>query len=196
MKLNQNKVRYLSLILLVIYLLLIGSIPTFAHKIIFYAYVEGDHIIAEGKFSDGEAIKDSPIKVYDTEGKLLITETTDNTGTCQLEIPAKTDLKLRLEAGMGHQAEYILSKDQLSDVSLDHDHEHNGQKGASSVDDHQLRAIISQELDKKLGPLHKKLIRIENDKGAGLTEIIGGIGYIFGFMGLFYYLKGRNKSHD
>jgi nickel transport protein len=38
------------------------------------------------------------------------------------------------------------------------------------------------------------LATIQEERGPGLTEIIGGIGYIFGVMGLILYLKGRKKN--
>ncbi len=50
-------------------------------------------------------------------------------------------------------------------------------------------------LDKKLAPVLKKLSHLEakQKEGAGITEIIGGIGYIIGLMGLTAYIQFRHK---
>lgn len=187
-------------------MLLGTTLITEAHKVILYAYVEGQKIIVEGGFGDGSIAKNAEVKVYDLiNGNLLTEGVTNNEGRCKLDIPAKTDLKIVLNAGMGHQAEYTISKDELPDISnknksskrqADKLTGKNSKKTkVTGINEDKLRSIISQELDKKMAPLNKKLVQIENNKGPGVTEILGGIGYIFGLMGLaLYFTKGRNKS--
>ncbi|MTI61641.1 MAG: hypothetical protein FH762_16930 [Firmicutes bacterium] len=193
MKLNLNKIKYPLLIIFFVTIIFIVTVPTIAHKVILYAYVEGGKVVVEGGFGDGSAAKNAVVKVYNSQNELLNQGITNNSGLYEFEIPAKTDLKIVLNAGMGHQAEYTINKDKLPDISIKNSKE-NKDTTVTVFNEDKLRGIISQEIDKKITPLNRKLLRIENNKGPGITEILGGIGYILGIMGFaLYFTKGRNK---
>jgi nickel transport protein len=68
----------------------------------------------------------------------------------------------------------------------------SSQRGVS-VGPEEIRAIVEQALDSRLGPVMRELFRLREERGPGLTEIIGGIGYIFGLMGLVMYFWGKKK---
>jgi nickel transport protein len=53
--------------------------------------------------------------------------------------------------------------------------------------------MIDRALDRKLAPVIK-LIRDTRKEGPTISEIVGGIGYIFGLFGLVMYLKSRKRS--
>jgi nickel transport protein len=73
-------------------------------------------------------------------------------------------------------------------------HSHSvGESVSVSADIHQLETIIDEALDRKLDPLIK-LIRDTRKEGPSVTEIIGGIGYIFGLFGLVMYFKNRKNG--
>jgi len=202
MSLNINKHYLISLFALIL-IMLLTALPAAAHKVVLYAYVEGGQIVAEASYGDGSAVKEGKIKMFDESGQLLKEGVTNEKGISRLNIPAKTNLKLKLEAGMGHQAQYTINKSQLPDlqknISKSKENsqsqsqlEETSSKTMDGISEKKLRTIVSQELDKKISPLNKKIVQIENDKGPGITEIIGGIGYIFGLMGLaLYFKKGR-----
>lgn len=202
MKLN-SKIKCLLIILLFGCIILGTTFQAAAHKVILYAYVDGKNIIVEGGFGDGSIAGNAEVKVYDPQDNLLCEGITDDNGIYEFSIPAKTDLRIVLDAGMGHQAEYTIAKDELPEVNNGNTQkvedtettEKAGETEVTGLNEEQLRTIISQELNKKIAPLNKKLIQLESSKGAGITEIIGGIGYIFGIMGLaLYFIKGRTKS--
>ena len=202
MSLNINKHYLISLFALIL-IMLLTALPAAAHKVVLYAYVEGGQIVAEASYGDGSAVKEGKIKMFDESGQLLKEGVTNEKGVTSLDIPAKTNLKLKLEAGMGHQAEYTINKNQLPDIQKNVSKTEENSKPQSQlketnskkmdgISEEKLRTIISQELDKKISPLNKRIIQMEKDKGPGITEIIGGIGYIFGLMGLaLYFKKGR-----
>lgn len=64
---------------------------------------------------------------------------------------------------------------------------------AAAVDEDRIRTIISEELDRKLAPLHREVAMLE-EKKTSFTDIIGGIGYIAGVMGIIMYFKMRKGS--
>jgi nickel transport protein len=52
--------------------------------------------------------------------------------------------------------------------------------------------MIDRALDRKLAPVIK-LIRDTRKEGPTISEIVGGIGYIFGLFGLVMYFKNRKN---
>ena len=58
----------------------------------------------------------------------------------------------------------------------------------------QISMVVEKALDSRLKPIIKTLAKIQEERGPGFTEIIGGVGYIFGLMGLILYFKSRRKQ--
>ena len=103
--------RRILLFTLVVFLYSVATVH--AHGVYIFACVDGDRILTESYFSDERKIKDGVIKVYDPSGKLLLEGKTDEKGLFSFKVPQETDLKIVLEASMGHRAEYYLKADEL-----------------------------------------------------------------------------------
>jgi nickel transport protein len=56
----------------------------------------------------------------------------------------------------------------------------------------ELQALIEASLEKKLAPIMQRLRPVA--LGPSLSDIIGGLGYILGLVGLASYLHSRRKS--
>lgn len=176
------------------FFIIFAASAVLAHGINLDAYVEGNKIIAEASFSDGSVIKNAEVKVYDGQGHLLSSTQTDENGIAEFEIPALEDLKLVLNDKLGHQAENRLERSELpADLeNKELESESTAEKMETTFSEEELRTIVSEELDKQLSPLKQELNKM-NNSGPGITEIIGGIGYIFGLMGLYLYFKKREN---
>lgn len=85
-----------------------------AHKVYVFALVEGDLILTESYFRNERKVKDGVIRVYDPSGKQLLKGKTDEKGAFSFKIPQETDLRIVLEASMGHRAEYVIKADELT----------------------------------------------------------------------------------
>jgi nickel transport protein len=60
----------------------------------------------------------------------------------------------------------------------------------------EIKELIDESLDKKLAPI-MNILADSYGGGPSLTEIIGGIGYIFGLMGVaMYFTSRRKRNHD
>nr|MBC8458430.1 hypothetical protein [Deltaproteobacteria bacterium] len=57
----------------------------------------------------------------------------------------------------------------------------------------EIKGLIEESLDRKLRPIIKMMTESQS-KGPSVTEIIGGIGYIFGLMGVVIYFRNRKKK--
>ena len=84
-----------------------------AHRVVVFAWVEGDTVYVESKFSGGKRVNAGKITVTDPQGKALLTGTTDENGKFSFKIPAKSDLKIVLLAGEGHRGEWTVTADEL-----------------------------------------------------------------------------------
>ena len=54
---------------------------------------------------------------------------------------------------------------------------------------------LEDALERKLAPVMDILLDVR-DRPAGMTEIIGGIGYIVGLVGIVLYVANRKKRND
>jgi nickel transport protein len=79
-----------------------------AHRVNLFAWVEGDTVYVESKFSSSRRVNKGKIIVTDPEGTQLLTGTTDENGEFSFKVPKKTELKIVLEAGTGHRAEWTI----------------------------------------------------------------------------------------
>lgn len=183
-------------------LLLFLSVPTLsmAHRVNVFAWVEGGMVYTESFFSDGTKAVNSQIDVLDPEGKILLTGKTDKEGGFSFTIPKKTDLKIVLNASMGHRAEYILTASEMTgmvgsgyDKGVEQPTGMKEEKEVVSISKEEIRSLMEGVLDEKLRPVLRKLA-VSKKKGPTVSEIVGGIGYIFGLMGVALYFRNRKKT--
>jgi nickel transport protein len=188
---------YLILIFVFLIIMMI-NIPALAHKVIIFAYVEGDRVYTESYFSDGKKCIDSKIEVFDNQGNELLEGLTDGEGEFSFEVPPEDgDLKIVLTAGMGHRAEYSISADELRGATglIKEEPEESVSvisPETSSVDLKEIQSLIEDALDEKLKPIMREIKKSQEDK-ISPTEIIGGIGYIIGFFGILAYFLSRKR---
>ena len=184
-------------ILLLTGIILIGShVPALAHKVMIFAWVEGDTVFTESKFSGGKKVIHAPVVIFDKDGKKLLEGKTDNKGEFSFKIPKISDLRIVLNATMGHKAEWTVPESEVREsaaVVLNN----NAPEPSGSIEvglsKEEVRKIVEDSLDKKLRPIVRMMTESKNTKPT-LTEIFGGIGYIFGLMGVALYCMSRGKK--
>jgi nickel transport protein len=98
---------------LVVGFLWIGAASVDAHRVNVFAWVEGDTVYVESKFSGGKRVNAGKITVSDAEGTELLTGLTDENGVFSFKVPKKTDLKIVLEAGTGHKGEWTVAAGEI-----------------------------------------------------------------------------------
>jgi len=175
--------------------LLVVTSCVFAHKVNIFAYVEGNIVYTESYFSDGKKVEGGRVEVYDSQGNKLLEGETDKHGQFNFKVPKKDDLKIILIATLGHRASYILSKDELADLVATPGSKELESEGVENiqVDLDCIKKVIDSSLDEKLKPIMRELTRMQQ-KQISFTEVIGGIGYIFGIMGVIFYFVSKKKG--
>ena len=194
---KRYNTRFSFSILFLTAIILIGSNgPALAHKVIIFAWVEGDTVFTESKFSGGKKAINAPVVIFDKDGKKLLEGKTDNKGEFSFKIPKVTDLKIVLNATMGHKAEWMIPESEIREAGPIVEKKSAAEpSGPISVglSKEEVQKIVEDSLDKKLRPIVRMMTESKNTKPS-LTEIIGGIGYIFGLMGVALYFKNRSKK--
>jgi len=166
-----------------------------AHRVNVFAWADGDMVYVEGKFSGGKKIKRGKIIVADSSGVEVLTGQTSDQGAFSFKRPQPTELKIILEAGMGHRAEWTLPVDDghanhSEDESQPEETQTAVYAGASRAE---IEAIVEKALDKKMKPVLKMLAE-SRATGPGISDILGGIGYIIGLVGIAAYFHNRKKK--
>lgn len=205
------KQRFVLLFFLIIFVAFY-DMPAFAHKVSIFAWVEGDTVYTQSKFSKGKRAKNSSVIVFDLEGNKLLEGKTDDNGEFSFKIPKQTALKVVLKASMGHMAEWTIPVEEINpeavsnvkdsyETAFQSRSDVPGRNQPVSSESHgisrqEIKKLIDESLDRKLAPIMNMLA----DSYGGdpsLTEIIGGIGYIFGLVGVaMYFTSRRKRNHD
>lgn len=178
-----------------------------AHRVNIFAYVDGNRVITDSGYSRSKRVHDGTVEVYDAStGDMLLSGDTAEDGGFDFEIPDQAranhaDLRLLLKAGTGHQAEWTVKYDEFAAAkgpfaSQESEHGHmevvdsdagrSGDEALSSVKAAEIEAIVRRELK----PVKRMLVE-QTQAGPGVTEILGGIGYILGLLGMVAYMKSR-----
>jgi nickel transport protein len=197
---RKQPVLFISLLIAVTLLILFPMTRADAHKVLLYAYVEGNKIYAEGYFGDGKKVINSLIEVLDKNGNKLLEGKTDAEGQFIFEAPKKDDLTLVLTASMGHRATFKIAANKINlpgvpaekAIILKSPPTDTVPVGTVVTAD-DVRAIVNESLDRKLKPVVDAILE-SKQTGPPVTEILGGIGYIFGIFGVILYFKSRRNG--
>lgn len=188
------------------FLLLSSPMDAHAHKVNIFAYAEGGRVHTESYFADGGRAADCLVTVEDNSGKHLLEGTTDKDGMFSFDIPGPEDLRIVLHAGMGHKNDYVVKAAELGAAMTER--QGPGSRGQGRVKGPvkepekagsspppsavEIRAIVDEAVEARLRPLYSMLADMkEKSERPRLTDVIGGIGYIVGIMGIIMYFKSK-----
>ncbi len=207
----HSRAAKLGLVSIIIIPILIGICSqAHAHRVNLFAWYDGKMILAEGYFSGGNKAMDSTILVLDSGGKEVYHGMTDKKGEFSFKPPGNGEYRLVLEAGMGHRAEALVSVQGMASGTTAPE---AGQAGPQAAESPELKgdgqaaedahketvaltsAEFEQILDRKLNPVKEQLLRLaEQGDRVGFRDVVAGLGYIAGLMGLAMYLTQRKHK--
>jgi len=194
------------------FFLLAAAVTTNAHNVTVFAWVDGDTVYVESKFSGGRTAKNAPIEVLDGAGNLILSGKTDEQGKFSFQVPGKTEMKVVLHAGMGHKAIWSIPAEDLegldtlppapaaatvkqrpAPVASPQPMEPSAAAESVGPTALEIEKTVEKVLDKKLKPV-LKMLADSRPSGPDIRDILGGIGYIFGLVGLAAYLRYRRSG--
>lgn len=196
--------------------------PAAAHRVNIFAYVDGDLIRVECGFSRGQKVRQGALEVFDcATGERLVQGETDDAGLFVFPVPPEAraaghDLRIVINAGQGHQNEWVVSAREMETPSASSPSpaglsaagnvpapaERQGGPAASAAAPStrsgasegltraDVEAAVNEALDVKLAPI-KHMLASSVDAGPDMKDIIGGIGWIFGLVGVAAWFRRR-----
>ncbi|MFO7559366.1 MAG: hypothetical protein R6X10_11100 [Desulfobacterales bacterium] len=171
-----------------------------AHKVNIFAWVEGDTVYTESKFSGGKKVQNAPVEIYGTDGTKLLEGKTNELGEFSFPAIRKTGMKVVLLAGMGHKAEWTVSASELQGNDPEKTEEIAPEKmekrsASPCLNQEEIRNVVEKVMDQKLQPVIRELRKSLNpDREPDFGDIMGGIGYIVGLIGVAAYVHSRRKK--
>ena len=203
-----SRTNWPSLIFLIL-VILVATSHALAHRVVLFTYIEGDMVFTESYFSDGKRCQNSRIEVFDTFGNKLLEGRTDKNGEFSFKPSKRSDLRIVLTASMGHRDEYVIpagelpegverkaSKPQGHVAAREVLHAGRGEEKGVPVGQltrpeiKQIRSVGEEVLDEKLKPIMRIPVKRQNE-GISFIRVMGGIGFIFGIMGIILYFRSR-----
>lgn len=186
----------MSRIIFSLLLLSLCAVPAAAHQMVLTCWQDGNDLVANVSFSDGSYARGAKITLFSDSGDALFTGETDDSGECRAPITEAMraldgDIRIVANAGMGHRTERRLAAQALTSPSAS---VATAQEVESPAED-ALVEIMRELLHQELAPIRRDLAALQH-AGPGVTEIIGGIGYIVGIAGLASYIMRRRKGQD
>jgi nickel transport protein len=209
---NKIKPYMVTAALLLLCMAFAATKSVLAHRVTVFAWVEGDTVYVESTFARGKKVKAGEVIVKDMQNNELLRGITNDQGAFSFKVPQRTDLRIVLVAGEGHQAEWTIPATEIEELPSKKaratDVQKSGQAQEQSppqasldamgapdnvimVED--LEAIIETVLDRKLKPITRMLADLQQ-KGPTLRDILGGIGYILGLVGIAAYVQNRKRK--
>lgn len=188
--------------------------PAWAHRVNVFAVAQGRHVLCTGYFASGAKPANCPIQVLLPDGSTLIEGRTNDQGQFAFEATIRADLTIVLDVGDGHRAEYVLKADKLpadlpgvgyqsSAASLPAPAAFpstiprgpgpdNSAPAAGAITDERLREIVTDVVARQLLPIQAQL-QEARERRIGPTEVLGGIGFILGLLGVYAYARSRSS---
>lgn len=169
--------------------LLTLSLPAHAHLLKVFSYVEGGNLHGNVYFSGGEPARAASIKIRNASGDLLESLVANEKGEFVTEVTATTALLVIADSGDGHRAEWTVSRDEINPVTYA---SKNTSTKTTAAGDPQLLALVEQAVARQIGPLRRELQA--SQQRARLSDIVGGIGLIFGIAGVVLWWRSRSAA--
>ncbi len=189
-----------TLFALLMFLLALNPGPAQAHKVTVFAWVEGDTVFTQSKFAGGRQVKGGRLEVYDRAGAKLLEGHTDDQGRFAFKPPRPEALRIVLMAGGGHRGEWRVAAAEFSGTAKEpappaaaaaSPAQESSAVETVTLSPADLQTMIEASLEKKLAPVLRRLE--QQDQGHALSDIMGGIGYILGLVGLGAYIHSQRK---
>ena len=166
------------------------------HGVDLFARVEGTQLVGKVTFADGIPVKNAPVRAFAPDGSTMEEATTDESGAFTMPIRFNSRYRLVCEAGQGHRGLYTVPASEITETAVtrgDDEASISPSQGGGAaistggIDPVQLEALLARQL----GPLRDQLHGYETQ--VRLRDVFGGIGYVFGLVGLYILVKKRKS---
>ncbi len=192
-----------------------GPGRAWGHGVWVFAYESGDEIVIEGSVGNNHPVVGGKVRVYRSgESAPLMSGKTGADGRCRLPRPPGfapgDELRIVLDAGSGHRAQWLLKAETDPPTAAGgqageerpRDSGDGGNRAAAFgrkpvspvLDEERMKELVARAVAREMEPLKRMMLESRRQR-PGLTEIIGGIGWLVGLAGLVSWLRNRKNRH-
>ena len=180
-----------------------------AHRLLLMAWIQGDRLMVETAFGTGQIGANMTITVQDAAtGDVLLSGVTDAQGLYEASLPnsaleRRAPLLVQATDGAGHLAEQTIAPDELPALAILSTAspslpEVTGlpEQLPDQLPDQLsmlLQQAVAEAVRQEIAPLRREILAL-SQRGPGIPEIVGGIGWIVGLAGLGALLLRRKTT--
>ena len=181
---------YCALLLCVV---LLFSQDAFAHKVKIFATAEDNMVTGTVYFPGRGKARNVTVSVLDAQDNHLGQTVTNDVGEFFYAVQHTCNHVFLVDTGDGHMARFIIEREELSGDLPELDAPVTKDPAPVVLSEQQLtEEIINKIVSRQVRLLRKQLEKYEET--IRMRDIIGGIGYIVGIMGLLaLFLKKKDK---
>jgi len=198
----------------------------FAHTLYLFAAADGEKITGRVYLRGGVGLPDVLVKVHAAGKEPIAEVRTDAEGRFSFSAPYRCDYVLRVATEDGHQAEASIRADELPPslptppgkeavpATAEARKENavtqlqESSESPSSSEDHGIESSNSESLKgshpevlQQLATLRSQVIQLREElrqfqTSTSFRDILGGVGYILGLMGVSFYFLGKKHRKE
>ncbi len=184
-------------LVLVPLLTMLSASKGLAHKVNLFISAKDGMVNTESYYPDGTKVVGGTIEVFDSQGNKLLEGETNAEGLFSFKIPKQDDLKIVLDAKMGHKTSTFIFIEELeagierkTTSESDHTHgpdthTHPETKHDHGEHKHSEKEHVHETKDSK--PRARK-------EPFPVAGVLGGLGFIFGLTALIMQLTSKKKG--
>lgn len=170
--------------------LVLASPPALAHKLKVFAGTEGAAIVGSAYFAGGGKAVGSAGRLLGPDGAVVAEFHTDAEGGFRLPVALRQDYRVSVDSGDGHLAETVVAAAELPEGLPT-----GAASAAATPAPAAMPAAASDQIEaavaRQILPLRRQIDAME--ERARFSDIMGGIGTIFGVFGIAAWIAARRK---
>lgn len=187
--------RFIKLLLA---LLLLGASQfSYAHQMRVFAFVEGADVFGEAYFAGGGKVANATIELLRNDA-VLATVASDSDGNFTFKNVEADSYQVKADGGQGHVATFDIDSSEFPFADSDNEPSSVANTSANQAEtetssncNQQSNADLQRAIANAIRPLRSQIEQYEAK--TRFRDIAGGIGFIFGFFGLFVLVT-RKKA--
>lgn len=165
-------------------LLILSAAPAYAHKLKVFVTAEGGQVVGSVYFAGGDPAPSLQGQVLSADGQTVATITTDGDGGFRYTPPDGKAYRLHFQSADGHMAEAMIGAASAAAIAT----APNPGANTTAMDE----AALETALARQLRPLRQQIDAL--DGRTRLSDLIGGVGFIFGLFGCFAWVAAQRKA--
>jgi len=194
----MHAIKQAILLSLAIFLL---ATPAHAHKIKIFAMVEGETVTGYAYAPGGVRLPNNTIEIFDANKEKVGATKTDANGAFIFTPQKRSNLSFELDTGDGHRTAFLINADELpsslpatTPQAATPTPTPTSKAQPTAPTTPELATLIDKAVAHNIRPLREQIEAYEQK--IRLHDILGGIGYIMGLMGIFAYLQAVKKEKE